>query len=115
MSDAPEKQFLLEFGINEKRARALMCRVTQIIAKNLKISNEPGSDVLQCDLDKSGCVWDIVQYIEREDLTIVDSQWMFFAFGASIGNNDRLSEIARAEYTARQLFETLKTETAQEE
>lgn len=115
MSDAPENQFLYEFGINEKRACDLMYRVTQIIAKNLKISNEPGSDVLQCDLDKSGCVLDIVQYIERENLSIVDSQWMFYAFGISIGNNDRLCEITRAEYTARQLFETLKTETAQEE
>ena len=115
MSDAPEKQFLLEFGIGKKRACALMCRVTQIIAKNLKISDEPGSDVLQCVLDKGACVRDIVQYIECKGLSTIDAQWMFFAFGASIGNDDRLCEIARAEYTARQLFETLKTETAQEE
>lgn len=115
MSDAPEKQFLLEFGIGKKRARDLTCRVTQIIAKNFKISDEPGSDVLQCDLDKSACVRDIVQYIECKGLTIVDSQWMFFAFGMITGNDDWVYDIARAEYTARRLFETLKTETAQEE
>ncbi|NLM31063.1 MAG: hypothetical protein GX216_11720 [Methanomicrobiales archaeon] len=115
MSDTPKNQFLYEFGIAESRARFLIRRVTQIVVKNLKIWNEPGSDVVRCGLDKSGCVRDIVQYIEYEDLDTVDAQWMFFAFGASIGNNDRLCEIARAEYTARQLFETLKTETAQEE
>ena len=115
MSDTPKNQFLFEFGIDEKSTRILTCRVTQIIAGNLKISDEQGSDVLRCDLDKSACVRDIVRYIDCEDLTAIDAQWMFFAFGASIGNNDRLCEIARAEYTARQLFETLKTETAQEE
>lgn len=115
MSDAPENQFLIEFGIDEKSARELMCRVTQIIAKNLKISDEPESDVLRCDLDKSACVRDIVQYIECKGLATIDAQWMFFTFGASIGNNDRLCEIAQAEYTARRLFETLKTATAQEE
>lgn len=115
MSDTPRNQFLYEFGINEKRARDLICRVKQIVAKNLKISNEPGSDVVRYDLDKSGCVWDIVQYIEREDLSIVDSQWMFYAFGEIVGNDDRVYEIAQAEYTARRLFETCQRETAQEE
>lgn len=107
MSDTPRNQFLYEFGINEKRARDLICRVTQIVAKNIQISNESGSDVLRCDLDKSGCVWDIVQYIEREDLSTVDAQWMFYAFGAATENHDQLREIARAEHTARELFAAL--------
>ena len=113
MSDAPEKQFLLEFGINESRARDLICQVTQIVAKNLQIFNESGSDAVRYGLSKSGCVWDIVQYIEREDLRIVDSQWMFFAFGEIVGNDDWVYEIARAEYTARRLFENYQRKTAQ--
>ena len=114
MSDTPKNPFLFEFGINEKRALGLMSRVTKIIAENLKIANEPGSDMLQCDLDKSACVRDIVQYIEREDLSTVDAQWMFFAFGLTIGNNGRLRVIAWEEYTARRLYEALTTTTPQE-
>ena len=115
MSDAPKNPFLYEFGITESRARDLMYRVTKIVAKNIQISNEPGSDVVRYDLDKSGCVRDIVQYIEYEDLDTVNAQWMFFAFGEIVGNDDWLYEIARAEYTARRLLEALKMKTTQEE
>ena len=115
MSDAPEKQFLLEFGIDENRARFLIRRVTQIVAKNLKISNVPGSDGVRYNIDKSACVRDIVQYIEYEDLETVAAQWMFFAFGEIIGNDDWVNEIARAGYTAHRLFEICQRETAQEE
>lgn len=92
-----------------------MSRVTHIIADNLKITDEPGSDMVQCDLDKSACVRDIVRFIEREDLTIVEAQWMFFVFGLTIGNDGRLREIAQAECTARRLLEALKMKTTQEE
>ncbi len=121
MSDTPKNQFLYEFGIDEKRTRTLTCRVTQIIAKNLRISEVPGSDVVQCNLDKSACVRDIVRYIECAGLSTIDAQWMFYAFGSTIENDDRLCEIARAENTARELFEALTNrrlyprETAQEE
>lgn len=115
MSDTPKNQFLYEFGIDESRARDLIHRVTQIVAKNLKISKEPGSDVLRCGLDKSACVRDIVRVIECSDLSIVESQWLFFAFGTTIGNDDRLCEIAREEHTARELFAPLETTTTQEE
>ena len=101
MSDAPTNQFLFEFGINEKSARILTCRVTKIIAENLKISEKSGSDWLRCDLDKSACVRDIVRYIDCEDLDTIRAQWMFFVFGATIANDDRLREIAQAEHTAR--------------
>lgn len=109
MSDTPENQFLYEFGIDENRARKLTCRVRQIVAKNLKIADEPGSDVLRCDLDKSMCVRDIVRYIDCKDLGTVEAQWMFFVFGMTIANDDRLCEIARAEHTARKLLEALNT------
>lgn len=115
MSDTPKNQFLFEFGIDESRTRKLTCRVTQIVAKNIKITDEPGSDVLRCNLDKSMCVRDIVRYIDCEDLNTIDAQWMFFAFGATIGNDDRLCEIAREEYVARRLFAPLKTTTTREE
>lgn len=114
MSDTPKNQFLYEFGINEKRARDLICQVTKIVAKNLQFPNEPGSDAVRYGLDKSGCVWDIVQYIEREDLSTVDAQWMFFAFGMIIGHDDWVYDIARAEYTARRLSEICQRETAQD-
>ena len=104
MSDAPVNQFLIEFGIDEKSTQVLTRRVTQIIAKNLKISNKPGSDVLRCDLDKSACVRDIVRYIDCEDLTPIDAQWMFFVFGATIANDDRLREIAQAKDATYRLF-----------
>lgn len=110
MSDAPGNKFLFEFGIDEKSTRILTCRVTQIVAANLKISDEPGSDWLRCDLDKSACVRDIVRYIDCEDLTTIDAQWMFFVFGATIANDDRLREIAQAEHTARKLFAALTTQ-----
>jgi len=115
MSDTPKNQFLFEFGIDDEGARALSRRVTQIVAKNLKIADKPGSDVLRCDLDKSACVRDIVRVIECSDLSIVESQWLFFAFGATIGNDDRLCEIAREEYVSRRLFAPLKTTTTREE
>ena len=115
MSDAPKNQFLFEFGIDEEGARELARRVTQIVAKNIKITDEPGSDVLRCDLDKGACVRDIVRYIDCEDLSTIDAQWMFFAFGTTIANDDRLCEIAREEYTARRLFALLKTTITQEE
>ena len=121
MSDAPVNRFLFEFGIDEKSTRILTCRVTQIIAENMKISDKPGNDWLQCDIDKSACVRDIVRYIDCEDLTPIDAQWMFFAFGATIANNDMLRKIAQEEHTARELFEALTNqrlyprETTQEE
>lgn len=114
MSDTPKNQFLYEFGIAESRARDLIYRVTKIVAKNLQIFNEPGSDVVRYGLDKSGCVRDIVQYIDYEDLDTVDAQWMFFAFGEIVGNDDWVYEIARAEYTAHRLFEICQRETAQD-
>jgi hypothetical protein len=115
MSDAPKNQFLFEFGIDENRTHELTRRVTQIVAKNIKITDEPGSDVLRCDLDKGACVRDIVRVIECSDLSIVESQWLFFAFGTTIGNDDRLCEIAREEYVSRRLFAPLKTTITQEE
>lgn len=115
MSDTPKNQFLFEFGIDDEGARALSRRVTQIVAKNLKIADTPGGDVLWCDLDKSACVRDIVRVIECSDLSIVEAQWMFLAFGATFANDDRLCEIAREEYTARRLFAPLKTTITQEE
>lgn len=115
MSDTPKNQFLFDFGIDEESTRALTRRVTQIIAENLKITDVPGSDVLRCDLDKSACVRDIVRVIECSDLSIVESQWLFFSFGATIGNDDRLCEIAREEYVSRRLFAPLKTTTTREE
>lgn len=114
MSDTPENQFLVEFGIDESRARFLIRRVTQIVVKNLKISNEPGSDAVRYSLDRCMCVRDIVQYIECEDLSTVDAQWMFFAFGKIIGNDHWLYEIAQTEYTARRLFEICQRETARD-
>ncbi len=104
MSDAPTNKFLIEFGIDEKSTHVLTRRVTHIIAKNLKISGEEGSDVLRCDLDKSACVRDIVQYIECEDLTIIDAQWMFFAFGATIADYGRLRAIAQSKYATRRML-----------
>ena len=115
MSDAPKNQFLFEFGIDEESTRELTRRVTQIVARNIKITDEPGSDVLRCDLDKGACVRDIVRVIECSDLSIVESQWLFFAFGTTIGNDDRLCEIAREEYVSRRLFAPLKTTITQEE
>lgn len=115
MSDAPKNQFLYEFGIDEESAHCLISRVTRIVAKNLKISDEPGSDVLRYDLDKSACVRDIVRFIECSDLSIVESQWLFFAFGATIGNDDLICEIAREEYVTRRPFTPLKTTTTQED
>ena len=114
MSDDPKNQFLYEFGIAESRARDLIYRVTKIVAKNLQIVNESESGVVRYGLDKSGCVRDIVQYIEYEDLDVVDAQWMFFALGEIVGNDDWVYEIARAEYTARRLFENYQRETAQD-
>jgi len=107
MSDTPTNQFLFNFGIDEKRTHALTCRVTQIIAENLKTSDKSGSDVLRCNLDKSACVKDIVWYIDCEDLNTVEAQWMFFAFVATIANDDRLCEIARTKYAALRLFTTM--------
>lgn len=115
MSDTPKNQFLFEFGIDEEGARELARRVTRIVVKNLKIAKVPGCNVLRCDLDKSACVRDIVRYIDCEDLSTIDAQWMFFAFGTTIGNDDRLCEIAREEYIARRLFAPLKTTTTREE
>ena len=115
MSDTPENQFLFEFGIDEKRARAMTCRVTRIVVKNLKIAKVPGCNVLRCDLDKSACVRDIVRYIDSEGLSTIDAQWMFYAFGSTIGNDNRLCEIAREVYVSRRLFAPLKTTTTPEE
>lgn len=112
MSDTPTNQFLHEFGIAESHARYLIYRVTKIVAKNLQIFNESG--VMRYGLDKSGCVRDIVQYIEYEDLDTVDAQWMFFAFGGILGNDDWVYEIARAEYTAHRLFEICQQEATQD-
>lgn len=109
MSDAPKNQFLFEFGIDEEGADELARRVTRIVATNLKIADEPGSDVLRCDLDKSACVRDIVRVIECSDLSIAESQWLFFVFGMTIANDDRLCEITRAEHIARKLLEALNT------
>lgn len=106
MSDAPTNQFLIEFGIDEMSTRDLTHRVTQIIAKNIKISDESGSDVLRCELDKSACVRDIVRFIDREDLTPVDAQWMFFVFGVIITNEGWLQEISQTEHAARRLLAT---------